>query len=410
MKLLKYGRIFGSILTTFILFGFYPASAQEASNAAAAQSNTQPIQIGMSTDLSGSAKTSGQGMKTGVEVYFSRINAEGGIQGRKLELITLDDHYEPIRAGQNDRELIEKDNVLALMGNVGSPTGAITLPIVDEKKILFYAPRTGASFLYKNPPDHYVINFRARYSDEVAATIKGLLAAGIKPEEMAFFSQNDAYGEEIYNSAMKNLQEAGYKNPEKLPYGRYERNTQNVEGALAQILQEAKNPIKVFIMGGLYEQNAKFIHLARTQFPKAIFICESGLIRASDLDKDDNNKVFSTQVVPHLNSDLPAVRDYLADMDKYSKGTKPSIPSLEGYLAAKVFVLALKQAAAKNELTREGIIDAFESLSNVDIGIGFNLTYDKTHHSSIHESWAIIYNNGEFVPVEWKDLRSKLPH
>lgn len=407
MKLLKYSCLLGCILSTYFLCGLYPASAQETSNGL--QSEMQPIQIGMSTDLSGSAKTSGQGMKTGIQIYFDKINAEGGIQGHKLKLITLDDQYDPIHAGQNDRQLIEKDKVIALMGNVGSPTAAITVPIVNEMKVLMFAARSGASVLYKNPPDRYVISLRANYADEAAATVRGLLAAGIKPDEIAFFTQNDAFGDAVYNGAMKALKESGYNNPESLPYGRYERNTENIIGALGEIVQEAKKPIRAFIMAGLYEANAKFIHLARTQYPNAIYICASGLIHASDLDKEDDNKIIATQVVPHLNSDLPAVHEYLADMKKYAaNGAKPDIASLEGYLDAKLFVIALKQAVAKNQLTREGIIDVLESMHNVDLGIGINISFDKNHHAGLQEIWVTIFDNGQFVPLDWKNLRSKL--
>jgi ABC-type branched-subunit amino acid transport system substrate-binding protein len=153
------------------------------------------IVLGMSTVLTGPAENLGKQMQTGVWVGLERSNRAGGVRGRKFRLIVLDDGYEPSRTVPNVRQLIEKDDVLAIIGDVGTPTATVAIPIANEQKTLFFASFSGGGILRKNPPDRYVINFRASYAEETARMIDALVeGAGLKPEEIAFFTQRDSYG------------------------------------------------------------------------------------------------------------------------------------------------------------------------------------------------------------------------
>ena len=105
------------------------------------------IVLGQSCALSGPAEALGTGMRAGLQAYFDKINADGGINGRKIRLITKDDGYEPDRAIRNTRELIEKDHVFLLIGEVGTPTSKAVVPIAEEAPIPFFGPVTGAEFL-----------------------------------------------------------------------------------------------------------------------------------------------------------------------------------------------------------------------------------------------------------------------
>ncbi len=181
-----------------------------------ADSAENPIKVGMTGAFSGPTAQLGLDVKQGIEVYFAKVNAAGGIDGRRLELIALDDRYEPNLAGPNMRQLIDKDGVLAMIGNVGAPPAVVTMPIANEKRVLLFGAFTGTEVLRKVPPDRYVINLRASYAEETAALVNGLLSIGIKPDEIAFFTQNDAYGDSGYEGAMKAIRKAGY-NIEDLP-------------------------------------------------------------------------------------------------------------------------------------------------------------------------------------------------
>src|SRR5687768_7775370 len=106
--------------------------AMGAGRAAAADDE---IVVGMSGALSGPAAALGQGMKAGIEAYFARVNAAGGVHGRKLRFVAVDDGYEPSRAAANVRKLIDEDQVFAILGNPGTPTASVSVPIAVEKKV-----------------------------------------------------------------------------------------------------------------------------------------------------------------------------------------------------------------------------------------------------------------------------------
>src|SRR5207244_13277298 len=105
----------------------------------------------------------------GIDTYFDFINDQGGINGRKVRVVALDDGYEPDRALANMKELVEQRNVFAIIGNVGTPTAEKTVPYALEKNLLFFGAFTGAPLLRKDPPDRYVFNVRASYEEETAA-------------------------------------------------------------------------------------------------------------------------------------------------------------------------------------------------------------------------------------------------
>lgn len=367
------------------------------------QSQAEDIKVGMSTALSGPAAGLGSGIKLGVDSYFEKINKAGGVNGNKLVLVALDDGYEPTRAAPNMLQLIEKENVLAVVGNVGTPTAIVTVPIANEKKTLLFGAFTGAGVLRKTPPDRYIINFRASYEDETATMISGLLSIGIKPEEIAFFTQNDGYGDAGYNGAVVALKANGYATPEKLAHGRYERNTTNVEGGLSTILDAETEP-RAIIMVGAYAPCAEFIKMAKEEFPDALFLNVSFVGSASLLAAlgDQAEGVIVTQVVPNYDASLPGVDDYKKDLAAFSPGQPPDFVSLEGYVAAKIFVEGLKAAPA---LTREGVIDGIESLSSLDVGIGVPVSYGKEIHQASKRVWPTIIRGGKYADLDWASLR-----
>jgi len=203
----------------------------------AATNRQDEIVLGMSTALSGPAADLGLDMRQGVLAGMERANRAGGVHGRHLRLIALDDGYEPARAAPNMRQLIEKDNVLAVIGNVGTPTAIAAIPIANEDRTLLYAAFTGAGVLRKDPPDRYVINFRASYAEETAAMIDALIdGAGLKIEDIAFFTQRDAYGDAGYSGGIAALRRHGLRDENAVVHVRYERNTVAVENALASLL------------------------------------------------------------------------------------------------------------------------------------------------------------------------------
>ncbi len=218
--------------------------------------SAESIKLGMTAALTGSASELGLNMRAGIESYFSVINEQGGVNGRPIELIVKDDGYEPERAAKNMRSLIDQDNVLAILGNVGTPTAIVTVPIAQEKKILLFGAFSGGDVLRSDPASHYIINYRASYNEETAVMINGLLDIGIKPRQIAFFTQADSYGDTAYQGAIEALKKTGFDKTEQLVHARYTRNTVNVENAVANILDAAIEP-KAIIMAAGYKASSK---------------------------------------------------------------------------------------------------------------------------------------------------------
>jgi branched-chain amino acid transport system substrate-binding protein len=212
--------------------------------------SSNEIVLGMSTVLTGPAENLGKQMQTGVWVGLERSNRASGVRGRKFRLIVLDDGYEPSRTAPNVRQLIEKDDVLAIIGDVGTPTATVAIPIANEQKTLFFASFSGGGILRKNPPDRYVINFRASYAEETARMIDALVeVAGLKPEEIAFFTQRDSYGNAGFDGGIAALKNHGLKEEKDVLNVGYERNTLAVEDAVATILVAEHLPRAVIMVG-----------------------------------------------------------------------------------------------------------------------------------------------------------------
>lgn len=361
------------------------------------------IRVGTSLALSGPVQSIGKNMALGMEIYFAAANAAGGVAGQKLQLIKRDDGYVPSVAASNMKQLIDQDQVIAVAGNVGTPTAEVSVPIANERKVLLFGAFTGAGLLRKNPPDRYVINYRASYADETAAMVAGLARAGIRPYEIAFFTQNDGYGDAGYEGAIKALLAANYHEARQLPHGRYARNTLDVEDALLTLLSAPAQP-RAIIMVGTYAPCAKFIHLAKRVLPNTLFLNLSfvnGEALAEELG-DEGNGVIVTQVVPPCPSGGSICRRYLLDLGKYAPQNKPSFVSLEGYIVADMLVAALRKAG--DHPTRESLVTAMEAFRNFDVGTGMNINYDSAHHDGNHAVWANVIRNGEFYPLRWEDI------
>jgi branched-chain amino acid transport system substrate-binding protein len=375
------------------------------SAAAATEDAGSEIVLGMSAPLSGSTADLGRNMMQGMQVGFDRTNRSGGVHGRRLRLVALDDGYEPDRTVPNMRQLIEKENVLAIVGNVGTPTAIAAVPISIGEKTLFFAGFTGSDALRKDPPDRYVINYRASYTEEVTAMIDALIdKGGLRPEDIAFFTQADGYGDSGFKDVMTNLRRHGLTDDNAVLRVKYKRNTLAVEDAVASVLLATRTP-RAVVMVGAYAPCAKFIRLSRESginplFLGVSFVGSSSL--AAALGKTDA-QVIVTQVVPHpSNTALPLIAEYQADLRASDPSAVPTFTSLEGYIAARMLAMALGRIDGPP--TRENIVDALETLGRFDLGIGEALRLDAGDHQACHRVWPTLMKGRQFMPYQWGEL------
>lgn len=347
----------------------------------------ESIPVGMTTALSGPAKFLGQSMERGIKAYFAGLNASGGVNGRRIELVVLDDSYHPDTAERNMRELIDSHHVLAVIGNVGTPTAKRIVPLANRHRVLLFGAFSGAQLLRNAPPDRYVINFRASYEQEMKASVDAILAAGIPPNQIAFFTQDDSFGDACYQGAVKALKQQGYQDTDLLPHVRYKRNTLNVERALAELLDGPLKPRAILVVG-TYKPSAKFIRLARQALPGTLFF-NTSFVSATALYEEVGeigHDIYVTQVVPPFSSELPVARDYRAAMAKHYPDASLDFVSFEGYLAARVFVEGLRRAGP-GPVSRESLIDGLESLKDIDIGMGEPVSYSPVRHQASDKVW-----------------------
>ncbi|MBW2108384.1 MAG: ABC transporter substrate-binding protein [Deltaproteobacteria bacterium] len=362
------------------------------------------IVLGMSTALSGPAAKLGLNMAEGVKAAIEEFNRSGGIHGRNLRLIVLDDGYEPVRTVPNMRRLVEKERVLAVVGNVGTPTAVVAIPIANASRTPFVGAFTGAGILRRKPPDRYVINYRASYNEEVTAMVNALMEfARLKPEQIAFFTQRDAYGDAGFAAGIRALKDHGLHDEHLIVHGRYERNTVAVENALAEIIMAEPQP-RAVIMVGAYAPCAAFIMLARNNALNALFLNVS-FAGAEPLAKalgPAGDGVIVTEVVPHYDENLPIAGEYKKALKALNLSGGPSCASLEGYIAMRMLGLAL--TSIKGRLTREAVVDALEALGEFDLGLGVPLRLGPSQHQACHVVWPTMLKSGKVVPFEWKTL------
>lgn len=389
-------------ITLLILF-LTLALGRRAASAAEAEPPTE-IVLGMSTVLTGIAADLGKDMQRGILAGLERANRKGGLNGGKLRLISLDDGCIPARTGPNIRQLIAKDKVLAIIGNVGTPSAIVAVPIVNEEKTLLFAAFAGGSVLRDVPPDRYIINFRPGFAEEAGTIIDALVnISGLKPEEIGFFTQRDS---SAFSLGMPALRRHGLKDPSTILHLIYERQTLAVEGAVADLLTAVKPPRAVMVYGE-YTACAKFVRLCRASDLNPVFVSGSSNGSSSFAKALGNTdaRVIGTQVVPDPSDDaLPIVGDYRADLHAADPSASAGFGDLEGYIAARIFTLALEKI--KEQPTRESIIDALERLGQFDIGLGEPLYLSRTEHQASHRVWLTHFENGRFAPFHWSEIKN----
>jgi branched-chain amino acid transport system substrate-binding protein len=362
------------------------------------------IRLGMSAPFSGPAKELGRQMKLGIETAFNRVNEAGGINGRQLRIVAADDGYEPARTGETMKRLYDNDQVFGIIGNVGTPTASIALPFALDRKMLFFGAFTGASLLRRDPPDRYVFNYRASYAEETSAVVRYLVKVrGLRPDQIAVFAQQDSYGDAGFAGVAKAVRQLRGGDGSNVLRFNYQRNTVDVDDAV-QHLREHKG-IKAVVMVATYRAAAKFIEKTRPLYPALIYSNVSfvGSTALADelmlLGPRYAAGVIVTQVVPAVDGHSTTILEYKSALGKYFPGEAPDYVSLEGYVTANVLIEALKQAGP--QVDTERLVDALESLRNVDLGLGTPITFGRTEHQASHKVWGTQLDaNGHYQEIE----------
>ncbi|ALV05334.1 ABC transporter substrate-binding protein [Roseateles depolymerans] len=327
------------------------------------------IVLGQSAPLSGPAKELGEQFRDGALLAFDHINQRGGVNGRRIELRSLDDGYEPERCAANTRKLLD-EGVTALFGYIGTPTSLAALPLATNAKVPFFAPFTGAEAL-RTPFNRYAFHVRASYNDECEEIVQQLQSVGIK--KVAVFYQNDAYGQAGLSGIQAALKKHGLA---PVATATVERNSVEVAAAVKTIL--AAQP-EAIVQVSAYTSCAAFIRQARHamflgNFYNLSFVGAQAL--ATELGKDSRGVVVS-QVVPFpFSGTNPLAQEY--GQRAKAANRELSYTGMEGFVAAKVLIEGLRRAG--NNLSSESLVTALEGLKDFDAG-GFFINFSAQKHT-----------------------------
>ena len=329
------------------------------------------ILIGHSGPLSGANKEFGEDIRDGALALFNKINAAGGVNGRKIELITIDDANDAKRSGENGRVLIEERRVLALFGYASATLSLPAFPFVEKNGVPFVAPFTGAQPMQSFRRHVYMM--RASYADELEKIVEFYASTGMK--KFSVIHYDDAVGKENLAAVQAALAKRGLK---PVSIGTLKRNQTDLGAAVDDVVKAAPD---VVIGTTLYRTTADFIIQARkagsgAQFASTSFVGASAL--AAALGAQGTGVVVAQVVPPYARLAIPVVKEYQAAIEKQLGKKEFSFTSLEAYICAKVLAEGIRRAGANP--TRESLLKALDSIRNYDAG-GYTVDFSSTNHN-----------------------------
>jgi ABC-type branched-subunit amino acid transport system substrate-binding protein len=348
----------------------------------------EPIVLGQSAALTGSASMLGTEMARGMNAYFNQVNEHGGVNGRPIKLITLDDGYEPERTIKNTQVLINDDKAVALVGYVGTPTSVAVLKDVKASGLPFIGAYTGADSLRDGKYDN-IFNIRASYSDEALRIAKEFDGMGF--HRMGIVAQSDAFGKAGLNA----MQEALKKYPDmKVVWTEgVERNSLKVDAAVTKIASEK---VDVVYVVSAYATTAELLKKARAAgyagvFSTLSFVGEEPLAQLAG-SAAQGTMIPAVMPSPH-SEPIGLSSEYRKAIAKDSPNGNYTYASMEGYVVARVVVEALKHI--NGPITPEAIDKEMRGL-HTELG-GFAVDFSRSHNASTWVESTMIGAGGKIT-------------
>lgn len=353
-----------------------------------AHAQSGAIRLGQSLPLSGPLAELGAEYRDGMLAYFNTVNAKGGIHGKRVELLTLDDGYVVERSVENAKKLLDQEDVLAFLGMFGSANYGALLPLINERSIPSLAPYTGSDELraQKSPTTFWL---RASYGDETEKIIDQLTTLGIN--KIAVFYQDDAFGKSGLAGVEKALAK---RNLKMVAVGAFDKTRNDVRDAVKVI--GAADPQGV-VMISTYKPTAAFVREMRQAGKQSQFFALSVVgYKALQAEMGQSAAgIAIAQVVPYPWSGVTTiVREFLALPAEFAPKSGATYTVLEGYIAAKVMAEGLRRAGPQP--TREKLVTALGSLQKYDVG-NFVVDYGKNRLGSHFVEVTIVGSAGRLM-------------
>jgi len=345
------------------------------------------ILIGQTAGFTGAVGAGVKETTDGARLYIDTINARGGVNGQKIELVSLDDKFDPKLAADNARQLIEEQNVLALFLTRGTPHTEGIIPILDKNGVALIGPSTGAMVLHQ-PVKKHIFNVRATYQREAEKAITHLHSMGIT--RIGIVYADDSFGADGVAGAQKGLTTAKLQ---PVVLEKFNRAKPDFGPMVPKIVQSNPQAIIMVASGQAVVDGVKAFRAAGSgaQIVTLSNNASSGFVKSLG---ENARGVIVTQVFPYERSiAFPMVRE-AQEMAKAKGLTEVTPAMLEGFAAAKVLVEGLRRAGAKP--TREKIQTALEGLRKLDIG-GLEVNYSTEDHTGLDfADLSIIGTDGKF--------------
>jgi len=383
--------------------------------------SARDIKIGMSAAFKGSAAGLGIELYRGAMAYYSEINQRGGVHGRAISVVALDDGYEPTPCIKNTIDLVEREQVFFLSNYVGTPTLTRALPVIKryaDRQVLLVGNFTGAQPQREEPYLDQVFNIRASYRQEMMALVERFWQAGVR--KFGVYYQIDAYGRSGTDGVARGLAQRGARITAEATYVRGARFEDDMTLAV-QALRQAG--VEAVLCTGAYQGCGAFIRTARDHgwtvpISNVSFVGSEAMLslllrQGQASGRDYTKALVNSQVVPSYDDvSLPGVVEYRALMERHN----PQVPdalrdsrqalevlsfrSLEGFINARVIVEGLRRAGPNP--TRTSFRQALESLKNFDLGIGAPLTFGPERHQGLDSVYFTRVVNGRWAPItDW---------
>lgn len=343
------------------------------------------ILIGQSAPLSGGNADLGMDIRNGALAYFKKVNDAGGVNGRKIKLLTLDDKNETKLSGENTRKLVLEENVVALFGYASSTLSIPAMPTVKEKKVPFFAPFTGADTIRKQ--NDYVYTVRATYADEIEKIINFWGSLG--STRVTVLHYDDAVGKQNFETVARSLEKFG-KKPVSVAI---KRNTDLAGSSIQEII--ASNP-QIVVVTTLYApvaQMVKMLKAANSQYMVTSLSFAGASQIAKALGPDAAGVSVALTVPTPKQQSIPVVKECTDAWGALGQVEAMSVTALESCIAAKVLVEGMKKVS--KEMSRESLQKALSALGRVDTG-GFVVEFKPGfRHGGKYVDIAVIRLNGE---------------
>jgi ABC-type branched-subunit amino acid transport system substrate-binding protein len=370
--------LYSCLSATFSTLFLSKAFALNLANNSLIQPKT--IKLGTSNALSGPASSLGSDLNEGALTYFKRLNDGGGINGIPVELVSLDDGYEPNVTVLNTKKLIDQE-VLALFGYVGTPTSHAIMPMLKKSQIPYLMPFTGADFL-RSPINENIFNLRASYYQEGQAQIEYLVNVK-KLKKIALVIQADEFGLTAHRAINEII------NRKKLSLtltARYQRNTADLKSALALL---SAQPVDAVIFVGTYQPFIRLINLVHQNNPDIVFASLSFIGGHNLVDKiPEASKLILSEVVPDPEKcQWRLCKQFITDMNTAGYEQINRV-QFEGYLNAFVFSEVAKKC--EDNLNRACLIHEFEQFSYRDNLL--DIRFSDSNHQGLQQVYLSFSN------------------